>query len=73
MIWCPGKEISVRLLRGSSETAPGSLDADAESASLVIRVLDGFRIAVLSVRRLRRRVASLRPISGAVAFLAMLY
>lgn len=63
----------IRLLRGSSETAPSSLNADAESAGLVIRILDDFRIAVFLDRRPRHRVASLRPLSGAVTLLAVFY
>lgn len=63
----------IRLLRGSSEAAPSSLNADAESAGLVIRILDGFRVATFPDRRPQHRVASLRPLSGAVTLLAVFY
>lgn len=63
----------IRLLRGSSETAPSSLNADAESTGLMIGILDGLRIAAFPDRRPRRRVASLSPLSGTVTLVAVLY
>lgn len=62
-----------RLLRGPSEATPSSLNTDAESTSFVIGILDNLRITAFSDRRPRHRVALLRPLSGAVAFLAVLY
>jgi len=61
------------LLRGPSEAAPSSLNADAESTSLMIGILDSFRITAFPNRRPRHRVASLRLVSGAVTLLAVFY
>lgn len=61
------------LLRGPSEAAPSSLNADAEFAGLVIGILDGFRVVAFPVGRPRHRVVSLRPPSGGVTLLAVLY
>jgi len=61
------------LLRGPSEAAPSSLNADAKSTDFMIGILDSFRIAAFPDRRPRHRVASLRLVSGAVTLLAVLY